>query len=153
MRLFWVIANVENVVEVKVGRTFHQDWQSVLTHEKLLAVVRVRHEDNLAVVTHGANYADVIIIVVVVVSVTEGPFEDAFVRRFAEDFSVLTNHLFQSSVLTLEVFGSLSWMREPPGDAFLANGGRLRQGHDESENKDSCRIHFDFFVERFFSGD
>ena len=108
MRLFWVIANVENVVEVKVGRTFHQDWQSVLTHEKLLAVVRVRHEDNLAVVTHGANYADVIIIVVVVVSVTEGPFEDAFVRRFAEDFSVLTNHLFQSSVLTLEVFGSLT---------------------------------------------
>ena len=72
---------------METGRAFHENRRRELTHEELFAVVRVRNENNIAVVAHrtqNRNVVVVIIVVVVVVAVRRF-FENAFFVDFAED--------------------------------------------------------------------
>jgi hypothetical protein len=73
---------------VETGRAFHENRGRELTHKELFAVVRVRNENNIAVVAHRTQNRNVVVVIVVVVVVVVSVrrfFENAFFVDFAED--------------------------------------------------------------------
>ena len=142
MRLFGVVADMKGGVKVKIGRTFHQDRKSKLAHEELLAVVRVRNKDDLAIVAHGTNDADVVVVVVAVGigGVIERLSENAFAFVLAEDFSGRAADFFQDSVVALDELRGVGGVSELLAVAGRTDDRRLSQG-GHGEDQQSSKLH------------
>ena len=142
MRLFGVVADMKGGVKVKIGRTFHQDRKSKLAHEELLAVVRVRNKDDLAIVAHGTNDADVVVVVVAVGigGVIERPSENAFAFVLAEDFSGRAADFFQDSVVALDELRGVGGVSVLLAVAGRTDDRRLSQG-GHGEDQQSSKLH------------